>query len=200
MSDCLYQGTFNPIHNAHLMVAEFAHKIFKFDKIIFIPAFKPPHKDIKNYSVENAMHRLEMVQIAIKNTPYFDVSAIEYTRNSPSYTYDTVKQIISITKEEKLNFIIGTDAFIQIETWYRTDELKNLLNFILFVRENNFDETPFEKLRKKGYNYNLMKMPYVDISSSEIRKRCLENEQISKLVPIGVEEYIRKNDLYKIYN
>lgn len=198
MKHCLYQGSFNPVHNAHLAIAEYAHKTFNFDKIVFIPAFKPPHKDTAVFNAENALHRLEMLQAAVKDIPYFDVSAIEYTRNTPSYTYDTIRQIYEIVKpEEKISFIIGSDAFIQIESWYRTDELKKLINFILFVRENNFDEAPFEKLRKKGYNYTLMKMPFLDISSQEIRRRCALGLDISDLVPAGVLRYIKEHDLYK---
>jgi len=199
MSVCVYQGSFNPIHNAHIEVAKYVHDEFQFDKIVFIPAFKPPHKSEKDFDVENAMHRLNMVELAVKKYPFFDVSAIEYTRNKPSYTYDTIVQIKDIVKpEDKIKFIIGTDAFIQIESWYRSDELKKLVDFILFVRENDFDEAPFLELKNKGYNYTLMKMPYINISSSEIRKRIRQNIDISSLVPIEEEEYIKKNNVYKI--
>ena len=199
MTECLYQGSFNPIHNAHLQVAEYVHKTFNFEKIVFIPAFRPPHKAQKDFSMKYAIHRLEMVQLAVEDIPYFDVSAIEYTRNMPSYTYDTVVQIYDIVKpKEKIKFIIGTDAFIQIESWHNTEELKKLLDFILFVRENNFDETPFERLREKGYNYNLMKMPFIDISASEIRQKCREGKTIDDLVPEKVARYIKENGLYKV--
>lgn len=199
MSECLYQGSFNPIHNAHLQVAEYAHKFFGFDKIVFIPAFKPPHKELKDFDAENAIHRLNMLQIAIDGIPYFDVSAIEYTRNRPSYTYDTIVQIRQITKtKEKINFIIGTDAFIKIESWHRANELKELVNFILFVRENNFDETPYMELKDKGYNYKLMEMPFIDISASDVREKCRHNIDIYDIVPTRVADYIKQNNVYKI--
>ena len=199
MAECLYQGSFNPIHNAHLQAAEYVYRTFNFEKIIFIPAFKPPHKDLKNFDMENALHRLEMMELAVKNIPYFDVSAIEYTRNKPSYTYDTIVQICNIIKpKEKINFIIGTDAFIQIESWYKTEELKKLIYFILFIRENNFDETPYKKLSNKGYNYTLMKLPFNNISSSEIRKKCKEGASIDGLVPQKISQYIKEHNLYKI--
>jgi nicotinate-nucleotide adenylyltransferase len=199
MTECLYQGTFNPIHNAHIEVAKYVHSKFNFEKIVFIPAFKPPHKNLQDFDMNNAMHRLNMVELAVKDYPYFDVSAIEYTRNKPSYTFDTVTQIYEIVKpKDKINFIIGTDAFAKIETWYKTEELKKLLNFILFVRENNFDETPFLELKKKGYNYNLMQLEFNDISSSEIRERIRQNKDICDIVPIKVAEYIKNNNVYKI--
>lgn len=199
MSICLYQGSFNPIHNAHLAVAKYAYDKFNFEKIVFIPAFKPPHKDLKEFDLDNAFHRLNMVELAVKDYPYFDVSAIEYIRNKPSYTYDTIIQLYEILKpEEKINFIIGTDAFIKIETWYNADKLKELINFILFVRENNFDETPFKLLKEKGYIYTLMNMPFNDISSSEIREKIKQGKDICDIVPLKVAEYIKLNNVYKI--
>ena len=199
MSICLYQGSFNPIHNAHIEVAKYVHKEFGFEKIVFIPAFKPPHKDLKDFDADNAFHRLNMVELAVKDISYFDVSAIEYTRNKPSYTYDTIVQIKEITGEkEKINFIIGTDAFKQIESWYRTEELKDLINFILFIREDNFNENEFHKLKEKGYNYELMKMPFINISASEIREKVRQNIEIYDIVPKEVADYIKKNNVYKI--
>ncbi len=199
MKVCLYQGSFNPIHNAHIEAAKYVYEQFKFEKIVFIPAFRPPHKSEKDFNFENAMHRLNMVELAVKDYPFFDVSAIEYTRNKASYTYDTIVQINDIVKpEEKINFIIGTDAFSKIESWYKSDELKSLVNFILFVRENNFDETPFFALKEKGYNYNLMNMPFIDISASEVRERIRQNKDICDIVPLKVAEYIKRNNVYKI--
>ncbi len=199
MSICVYQGSFNPIHNAHLEAAKYVHDRLGFEKIVFIPAFIPPHKSSKDFNFDNAMHRLNMVELAVKEIPYFDVSAVEYTRNKPSYTYDTIVQIKDIVKPEgKINFIIGTDAFIKIESWHKADELKKLINFLLFAREENFDEKPFIGLKNKGYGYELMNMPYIDISSSLIRERVKQNKNICDIVPLKVEEYIKQNGLYKI--
>lgn len=197
MSICLYQGSFNPIHNAHIEVAKHVHEVFGFEKIVFIPAFKPPHKDLKNFDADNAIHRLNMVELAIEDIPYFDLSAIEYTRNAPSYTYDTIIQILNVTKsKEKINFIIGTDAFIKIETWNQAAKLKDLLTFILFVREDNFDEKPFLELKEKGYDYKLMKMPFIDISSSEVREKVRNGQDICDIVPLRVADYIKQNNVY----
>jgi len=199
MQVCVYQGSFNPIHNAHLRAAEYVHNEFGFEKIVFIPAFKPPHKDSKDFDAENAMHRLNMVELAVKNIPYFDVSAIEYTRNKPSYTYDTITQIKNIVKlQDKINFIIGTDAFLKIESWYKSKELKELVNFILLRREDNFDEKPYIELKNKGYNYILTGLSFKDISSSEIREKVKKNQNICDIVPMQVAEYIKQNHVYKI--
>ena len=198
MQVCIYPGSFNPIHNAHIEVAKYVHEKFQFEKIVFIPVFRPPHKDLAGFDAENAFHRLNMVELAVKEYPFFDVSAIEYTRNKPSYSYDTVVQINDIVKPEgKINFIIGTDAFRQIESWYEPQKLKELVNFILFIRENNFDETPYIKLKEKGYSYDLMQMPFNDISACEVRNRIKQNKDICDIVPLKVAEYIKNNNVYK---
>lgn len=140
MKFCLFAGTFNPIHKAHLAMAEYVLDNFGFDKIIFIPAYKPPHK---SYDDNMSMRRFEMVKLATKNNPKFEVSDIEFKREGKSYTYLTILEILNqIQKNDKISFIIGTDAFRQIETWYETDKLKKLIDFIVFIRENetvNFD-------------------------------------------------------------
>ncbi|MBQ3640315.1 nicotinate (nicotinamide) nucleotide adenylyltransferase [bacterium] len=197
MKICLYQGTFNPIHNAHIEVAKYVKEHFDFEKITFVPAFKPPHKASEDYTADNAIHRLNMIQLAIEEYPYFDVTAIEFLRNKPSYTYDTIVQIKEIAGcEERINIIIGTDAFEKIESWYKADELKELVNFILFYRTNNFDNKLFETLKAKGYNYDLMQLPFMDISSTMVRDRIKQNKEIYDIVPLRVAEYIKQNNVY----
>lgn len=191
MKLCVFQGTFNPIHNAHLKMAEFVLTHYGFDKIIFIPAFKPPHKDCD----ENiAQHRLKMVQIATKDNPNFVVSDIEYQNNRKSYTYLTIKELYEqYDIDGKINFIIGTDAFKKIETWYEIDKLKKLLHFIVFRRENEIDDVIFSRLKSNGYDFEFTSMEFVDISSTQIRKES----SIDELVPKEVKEYIEENGLYK---
>ncbi len=182
MTICIFPGTFNPIHKAHLRMAEFAIEHYNFDKIIFIPAYIPPHKDI---DIDLAKHRLNMVRIAISNNPKFELSDIEYKSEGKSYTLITVKKIIQQYKiNTKLNFIIGTDAFEKIDSWYKVDELKKLVHFIVFPRGVKLSP-------KQGFEYELAPMEYINISSTKLRNK-LEDGTIDK-----VKEYIQKNDLYK---
>ncbi len=199
MKLCLFQGTFNPIHNAHLKICEYAKKNYDFDKIILIPAARPPHKEFdENFS----LHRLNMAEIAAKETDYIEVSDIEYNRDGLSYTVPTVEEIYEkYPVEGMINFIIGTDAFKNIESWYQTEKLKNLVDFVLFVREDEQqlkqDETYLQRLKQKGYNYKMMKMPFIDISSTQIRKNIHNSVPIKAMVPDGVAKYIDKHDLYR---
>lgn len=197
MKLCVFQGTFNPIHNAHLGVCEYIVKNLNFDKVLLIPAQNPPHKALES---SLATHRLEMVKLAASEHDYLGVSDIEYRRNTPSYTYETIKQLYNDYEiDGKINFIIGTDAFSKIESWYEADKLKELVDFLLFLRDNEYDSESFENLRAKGYNFRLMKMPFNDISSTRIRNLAANSKPISNIVPKSIEEYIKKHGLYRIH-
>lgn len=194
MSICLYQGTFNPIHKIHLEVAKFAKEYYNFDKIIFIPAYIPPHKTVDKSLAE---HRYNMVKLAIKNIPFFNISDIEYKFRGNSYTYNTIVKLKSEMKiNDKINFIIGTDAFEKIESWYKTDELKKLVHFIIFPRTNLFNKADFDHLKEKGYDFEFAPMQYKDVSSTQIRRNLRNGESIKGLEIPQVMEYIKENDLY----
>ena len=195
MKLCVFQGTFNPIHNAHLDMAEFVLQNYGFEKIIFIPAAAPPHKD---YDANFAIHRLNMVNLAVENNPHFEVSDIEFHLQGKSYSYLTALELYKkYNIEGKINFIIGTDAFEKIESWYHSEDFKKIVDFIVFVRENNFTPERFQYLKDKGYNFQFTRMPFEDISSTELREKIRKGLPINKFVPKTVEDYIRKNDLYK---
>lgn len=188
MKICLFQGTFNPIHNAHLKMANYVIEKFNFDRVIFIPAFKPPHKE---YDISMAQHRLNMVKLATTNNPRFVVSDVEFKNDRKSYTYLTVKKIVNEEKmHEKINFIIGTDAFEKIESWYEADKLKDLVKFIVFKRDCKLDLKKFDELKLRGYDFVFADMKFEDISSTQIRGGIVD------LVPEKVKEYILKNGLY----
>lgn len=194
MTICLFQGTFNPIHKVHLDVAKFAQEYFGFEEIVFIPAFIPPHKTVDKSLAE---HRFNMVKLAIKDYPNFSISDIEFKSNENSYTYNT---IVQLKKDwgisNKFNFIIGTDAFEKIETWYKTDDLKELVHFIVFPRTNDFKESDFEHLKRKGYDFEFAPMNYNDVSSTQVRENIKQGEDIVNLEIPAVMEYIKENELY----
>ena len=193
MKLCVFQGSFNPVHNAHLRVADFVCKNYDFDKLLFIPAFCPPHKDIGV-----AEDRLEMVRLAARNNPKFEVSDIEYKRGGKSYTYMTIKELYEEYEiESPICFIIGTDAFDKIESWYEADKLKKLVKFLVFIREDNFDISRYDYLKDKGYDFEFQSLSYKDISSTELRAKIKKGDDIDGFVPQIVKEYIEKHGLYK---
>lgn len=169
MKLCIFAGTFNPIHRAHLKMAQLALEEHDFDKILFIPAFNPPHKD-----VALAQDRYNMVELAVKNYPKFEISDIEYKRKGKSYTFLTVTELYEqYDIEGKIHFIIGKDAYENFDSWYRADELKKLIDFVVF------DRIP------------------EDISSSKVRRRIKEHKPIDDLVTKEVGDYIERHNLYK---
>ncbi len=193
MKLCIFPGTFNPIHRAHLKMAEYVLKNYGFDKIMFIPAYRPPHKD---YSPDMCLHRYNMVKEAIKYNPKFEISDIEFKLEGKSYSYLTVLELYKkYNIDGNIKFIIGTDAFSQIKTWYETDKLKKIVDFIVFIRDNK--TVNFENLKLDGYNFKFTNMPFTDISSTELRQRIVENKPIDNLVTEEVKEYIIKNGLYR---
>lgn len=197
MKLCLYQGTFNPPHLGHLQVAKFVSETLKIDKILFIPAAKPPHKTL-NESKDEALHRLCMTKLLIKDEKNFEVSDIEFQRETPSYTFVTIKNIYKkYNLNEKPYFLIGDDAFVKIESWYHTEELKTLIDFVVLPRDEDFDEKKFAELKEKGYNFIRLKMPKIHISSTEIRQLSKKRLPLEELTTKEVEQYIYEHNLYK---
>lgn len=193
MNICLFFGTFNPIHNAHLRMAMFVLDEFKFDKVIFVPSFIPPHKQITD-----AIHRLNMVKLAVRSCDKFEVSDIEHRLANTSYTYLTILELKKEYPEiERFNFLIGTDAFEKIETWYEVDKLKEYLKFIVFKREDDCNLSRFDYLKEKGFVFSFTSLDFCDISSTEIRQKIVFNESLSGFVTKEVEDYIYANNLYR---
>ncbi len=193
MKLCVFQGTFNPIHNAHLRIAN--HVADNYDKILWIPACNPPHKDCdKNLS----LHRLNMVKLATEGYEKYEVSDIEYKRGGKSYTYLTICELYKqYDIDGKINFIIGTDAFKNIKSWYETDKLKELVKFIVFKREDNIENSVYDIFRQDGYNFEFQTLPFKNISSSELRDKIKNGENVEDYLPKSVKEYIETNELYK---
>ena len=193
---CVFQGTFNPIHKVHLEVAKFAKEYYNFERILFIPAYIPPHKSVdKNL----ALHRFNMVKLAISEYKGFDISDIEYKREGNSYTYNTILELrkaYNIT-DEKINFLIGTDAFIKIRTWYKTDKLKELVHFIVFKRTNEFNKDDFNELRGFGYDFEFAPINYIDVSSTRLRENLGNGISINDMELPKIREYIKEHGLYQ---
>lgn len=195
MKLCVLQGTFNPIHNAHLAMANHAKNVYDYDTILFIPAYKPPHKEVDDDMSE---HRFDMVKAAISGESYFGISNIEFQNERFSYTYFTIEALYKRYKiEGKIGFIIGFDAFREITEWYEADKLKELVHFIVFPREGEIDKDRLALLHYKGYKFSIATMQPIDISSSMVRDRLIKGQSVGTMVPQVVLEYIRENGLYK---
>ena len=181
-------GTFNPPHLGHLILAEESLRQLKLDKVIFIPAFIPPHKKVKR---NNPQMRYKMAILACKGNPAFEVSSIEVSRSTVSYSVDTLRAFKKrYGKRAELFFIIGGDSLGYFKKWKNSRELLNLAHFAVAARQG----FSARSLKKKML---AVEMPLADISSSDIRSRVKKNLSIRYLVPEEVRRFIEKNRLYK---
>jgi nicotinate-nucleotide adenylyltransferase len=190
-------GTFDPIHNGHLIIAENSRINFNLEKILFIPTGLPAHK-IEN-EITYSDYRYEMVLLSINSNPYFTVSPMEIERMGITYTIDTIKNLQKLNKNVEYYFIMGEDSLYNFHKWKDYRELLNICKFIVAKRknENNKLEEKIEELNNicKDSIY-LLESPMIDISSTDIRERIIQNKPIKYLVPEAVELYIKKHGLY----
>lgn len=194
----LFGGTFNPIHNGHLTLAQNAYEQCSLDEVWFIPSGISYMK--KGQDIPSGMVRYEMVQIAIKGITHFKVSDIEISREGNSYTYETLLQLHSRYPEDAFYFIIGDDTLFSMETWYKPEEIFRLSSIIVAARD--VDKTGIrKKIEELHDRYHasiyLVDAPVIDISSTDIRELVACNRSIEHVVPEAVSGYIYLHDLYK---
>ncbi|MDD5292211.1 MAG: nicotinate-nucleotide adenylyltransferase [Candidatus Omnitrophica bacterium] len=184
----IFGGTFNPIHFGHLVLAQQAYEKLNLDKVIFIPSFYPPHK--KDCSIVSASHRYNMVKLAIKGNPRFEISDIEIKRKGRSFLIDTLRQLKKIYPKATLFFISGSDVSGQIRRWKSIDEILSLAKFVLAKR-------PGYRLKKSNRNIAMISITELDISSSMVRKKIKAGQSIRYLMPLRIYRYIKEKGLYQ---
>lgn len=195
----IFGGTFNPPHIGHLKLAECALKSLNADKIIFMTAGNPPHKNSENYLSGNI--RYEMVKLLISDKQNYIASDFEIKKDGPSYTAYTLSELRIMYPECELCFIIGLDSFYNLEKWYKPDVIfKNAV--IAVSLRGGVNSALFEKKRvyyEKKFNarFEFISMPQIDISSSQIRLKIKNGESIKGLTTDTVEKYINDYNLYK---
>lgn len=191
-------GTFDPIHVGHLMTAEAVRDEYKLDKVLFIPAANPPHK--QEQQVTPAIHRFVMTLLATCSNPHFQVSSLEMNRPGPSYTIDTIYELSKrFGKSSEIYFITGADAIQEIPTWDRIEELLGICQFIAATRQGCVPDVDnireyFGDLGQK--RIHRLATPELEISSTDIRERIKRGYSIKYIVPEQVEQYIYKEGLY----
>ncbi|OGP86052.1 MAG: nicotinate (nicotinamide) nucleotide adenylyltransferase [Deltaproteobacteria bacterium RBG_16_54_11] len=206
----LFGGTFDPIHLGHLRCAQEVKEAFDLSQVIFILAATPPHK--LDRPIISTRHRWNMVKEAIADNPCFTLSDVEIRREGASYSIETISSYHRDLKEgEKLFFILGADAFCEIETWKDYPQLFTVCDFIVISRPN-FDplqapvlqsegftkEDPGDRfLHPSGHFLYLLRVTPIGISSTGIRRVVREGRSLSYLVPKEVEKYIAREGLYR---
>ena len=194
----IFGGAFNPIHNGHLTLAKSYQESLGLDKVLFIPTAVPPHKTSQHLAPD--VHRLNMARLAVTDNDSFEVSDIEFKRQGKSYTYDTLIQLKKIYPDSQMYLIIGADQFLSFHKWYKFDGILDMVTLCTSAREDEAEKKKIlsyaESIEQMKGKYFIADYPVVKLSSSEIRDKIKKGEDISRLVPKGVYEYILEKGLY----
>jgi len=211
----LLGGTFNPVHNGHLHAAEEVRRRAGLRRILFIPSYIPPHK--LSAEMASPEDRFAMVSLALKGHPAFEASPLEIDVRETSYSIITLNKVKSLHGESRVFFILGIDAFVEIETWRSYRELLAQCHFIVISRPGHrLDEArralpgdyagtildlpeplPLTDEQAERYRIFLFPINALDISSTDIRRRVRQGQPVSGLVPEPVDFYIQKKKLYQ---
>lgn len=196
MKTGLYGGTFDPLHNGHMKVAQAAKNHLQLDSIVFIPAGDPPHK--ADQTITDKKHRLAMVQLAAE-AEGAQVSEWELSRTEKSYSVETVQHFLEVYPEEELFFIIGADSFRDMPSWWHYRELMQLCSFVVVSRPDADKESLLSRFEGDETPPRVFFLDniFMDISSTQIRNMVAEGKDISRLVPQAVHDYIMMHKLYQ---
>jgi nicotinate-nucleotide adenylyltransferase len=211
----LFGGTFNPIHSGHLRAAEIVQERLLLNKILFIPSYIPPHKD--SVEITSPAHRLKMVELALRSYPHFVPSSIEVDAQEKSYSVITLGKIKKLYPKAKIFFILGIDAFLEIDTWRNHERVLEQCFFVVISRpgfqlrdaETAFNgmhrekmlEIPESEIIKDDafikFRIFLLPIDALNIASTGIRKKLRRGESVKTMVPDVVVSYIKENNLYQ---
>ncbi|NLK86202.1 MAG: nicotinate-nucleotide adenylyltransferase [Clostridiaceae bacterium] len=193
-------GTFNPIHIGHLIAANDVQEKFGLDKVLFIPSGQPPHKP--DSEVTDQEHRFEMVRLAVASNACFEASRIEIDREGYTYTVNTLLELKKRYGEEtSFYFIIGADVVPELKSWREFEKVFRLCEFVAVMRSGFSERSFYSEIQQLEAGYGARIHPVqsrlIDISSTEIRERCMNGASIKYLVHESVEGYILENGLYR---
>lgn len=181
-------GNFNPVHHAHLFIADQIQQLLNLDEVQLMPENEPPHVDTK--TTISAKHRVEMLRLALQDYPKLTLNLSEIKRGGKSYTYDTMAKLTAEHPENEYFFIIGGDMVDYLEKWYRIDDLMRMVQFVAVRRDQTVLTAP-------KYPVQMMDLPLLNISSSYIRESLQVNHRPNFLLPAEVLAYIDQNGLYR---
>ena len=205
----LLGGTFDPIHDGHLQLARIAKEMCSLDKVVFIPAYHPPHKNIEQLT--SFYHRVEMLKLAIGEEACYSISSLEKHLSPPTYTVDMLRAFQQhLNIKDETFFIIGVDAFLEIQSWKAFRSVLDATHFIVFPREGYTAEElhllllSFGYSRKanfwasgaSGFKIYYLECHTIDVSSSAIRESLAGGDFANGFLGEPVKNYIQLHNLY----
>jgi len=191
-------GTFDPIHNGHLLLGTCAYEEFHLDSVWFMPTAT---SYLKNGSgVTDSITRAHMVSLAIQDIPYFTMSDMEIQRGGDTYTADTVQELGQLYPQDHFHFIMGEDAFTAMDTWKRFEEIFKHVTILVGCRNPQVSVQLRDKIKDFSTSYqanvHLLSFPFTDISATDIRKLSRNGNDMEKCLPPLVAKYIKEHGLY----
>ncbi len=196
----IFGGTFDPPHLGHTGLAEQAMHFCGLDMIIFVPAFNPPHKP--DFPISPFKDRLEMLRLALKGRDSFEISDFEARMpDEPSYTFRTMEHFAETYPDAEISLILGSDSLLQLHTWFKAEELVEKWNIISYPRKGfrpdfgDLSKIWGEKTGERLYK-SLLPLKFIDVSSTDLRKRISERCESSAFLDAAVEEYSATKKLY----
>lgn len=189
-------GTFNPPHVGHLICASEACDQLGLDKVLFVPAHTPPHKEVAA-GAPGPLVRAELCRLATQDDPRFEVSEIEIERGGSSYTVDTLTELHRRHPDDELVFIVGADTALSLPTWREPAEVSRLATLGVAGRQGVLRRDIVERLQGLPVKLAFFDMPRFDISSSEVRRRLATGQTVDYLVPAAVAAHLRRAGLYR---
>ena len=194
----IFGGTFDPIHNGHLTVAEYVCAEIALDHVLFIPAGRPWFKE--SQTVTDAKHRLEMTRLAVADIPHFAVSDVEVRREGPTYTIDTLTELRREKGEGvEVYFILGIDALNEFHRWRRPCDVLDMAAIVGVTRPGaeTVDRAALDSIREGASDeVVVVDGPRIDISAADIRRRMSEGLSVRSMIPRAVEDYAKRHVLY----
>ena len=192
-------GTFDPVHNGHLLLGQQAYREYGLEEIWYMPSHIPPHK--RDHHVADGADRLAMLRLALEETPGFLVSDFEMRREGTTYTAQTLGLLKEQYPDTEFYFIIGADSLFSIEQWVHVERLFPTCTVLAAFRDDKSSRSVMRsrmRLLRGKYqaDIRLLTMPPVDVSSHELRRMLMEHADVSAYLPEAVEAYIRENRLY----
>ena len=191
-------GSFNPIHNGHIAMAEAAHRQLGLD-VVLMPNKTTYYKENKVFAPDE--DRLNMLKLVAEEKEYIFYSDLEIKRGGVTHTIDTIREFMEVDPERTVYFIIGGDSLEWVDKWVEADALFSLTYFITAVRgetDKAKSQAIIDRLSNEypDSNISILDMDEMVVSSSDIRKRLSEGESIDELVPDSIKDYIKANRLY----
>jgi nicotinate-nucleotide adenylyltransferase len=187
----VFGGSFDPIHLGHLIFAEQCREAARLDRVLFVPAPRPPHKLDREQTP--FARRVDMLELAIAGYPVFEISQIERDRPGPSYTADTLEQLGREHPQAQLFLLVGSDVLPDLPHWYQPERIAQLATLVVGRRP----PWPVPSQLPYGFRFLTAEMPQIEISSTDLRQRVRAGRSIRYLVPRAVECYIETHRLYR---